>query len=131
MANSLEVRVPLLDHKLVEFIFSIPSEHKLHNGTGKMFFKKFLEKRLPYDILYRKKKGFEIPVSTWFRNDLSSYIKDLLLSSTLLREPYFDRTFIEKMLSYHLSGTQDLGPHLWILMSLELWHRKWGGSFGE
>lgn len=129
MANSLEVRVPLLDHKLVEFIASVPSEYKLNNGIGKMFFKKMLEKRLPHDILYRKKKGFEIPISSWFRGELSDYIRDLLLSSSLLREPYFNRDFVEKMLDSHQKGKDDLGPQLWILMSLELWHRKWGGVF--
>jgi|APSaa5957512535_1039671.scaffolds.fasta_scaffold35694_2 asparagine synthase (glutamine-hydrolysing) len=129
MGNSLEVRVPLLDHKLVEFAASIPSKYKLKDRNGKMFFKKLLEKRLPHDILYRKKKGFEIPISAWFRGELAVYIKDLLLSSTLLREPYFDRVFIEHMLSQHQSGREDFGPHLWILMSLELWHRKSGGTF--
>lgn len=129
MANSLEVRVPLLDHKLVEFIFSIPSEHKLHNGTGKMFFKKFLEKRLPHDILYRKKKGFEIPVSSWFRNELAVFIREILLSSDLLQSPYFDRRYIERMLQDHQASKQDFGPHLWILMVLAIWHRKYGGSF--
>lgn len=130
MANSLEVRVPLLDHKLVEFVSSVPSKYKLKSRNGKMFFKKILEKRLPRDILYRKKRGFEIPISSWFRNDLAGYIRDLLLSSALLKEPYFNRAFIESMLHRHQTGGEDFGPHLWILMSLEIWHRKAGGMFG-
>lgn len=129
MANSLEVRVPLLDHKLVEFVASVPSEYKLNNGIGKLFFKKMLEKRLPHDILYRRKKGFEIPISSWFRGELARYIRDLLLSSELLCDPYFNRTFIEDLICKHQKGNNDFGPQLWILMSLELWHRKWGGSF--
>lgn len=129
MASSLEVRVPLLDHKLVEFVSSVPSQYKLKGRNGKMFFKKILERRLPRDVLYRKKRGFEIPISSWFRNDLAGYIRDLLLSSMLLKEPNFDRAFIERMLHRHQTGGEDFGPHLWILMSLEIWHRKSGGVF--
>lgn len=129
MANSLEVRVPLLDHRLVEFMASVPDEHKLNNGVGKFFFKKLMEKRLPHEILYQKKKGFEIPLSTWFRNELRLYIRELLLSSSLLRQPYFDEKFIKFLLDNHQNGTRDFGHQLWILMSLEIWHRRWGGKF--
>lgn len=127
MANSLEVRPPLLDHKLVEFLFSIPDKYKLNRKNGKMIFKRLMEEFLPTELLYRKKMGFEIPISSWFRNELAQYIQDLLLSSDLLKMPYFNREFIAKMIKEHQSGKQDFGPHLWILMGLEIWHRKHKG----
>lgn len=124
MANSLEVRVPLLDHKLVEFISEIPSEFKLRGGVGKVVFKEILKDKLPHDILYRKKKGFEIPVSAWFRDELAVYVKETLLSCGLFSEPYFNRAHIERMLTDHQSGKQDFGHQLWILMSLAVWYTK-------
>lgn len=129
MANSLEVRVPLLDHKLVEFIASVPTRYKLEGNIGKAIFKKMFENKLPHEVLYRKKRGFEIPVSSWFRNELAEYVKNVLLSSKLLTEPYFDRKYIEQMIVDHQAGKQDLGPQLWILMSLAIWHNKNDASF--
>lgn len=131
MASSLEVRVPFLDHRLVEVAASIPSEYKVAHGAGKYFLKRLMEKRLPHQTLYRKKKGFEIPVSSWFRNELAPFLRETLLSSALLREPHFERSAIENTLREHQSGAVDHGPRLWILMALELWHRKLGGTFGD
>lgn len=124
MANSLEVRVPLLDHKLVEFLAGVPTRFKVVGNVGKAIFKTLFEDKLPHDVLYRKKRGFEIPISSWFRNELAGYVKDTLLPSSLLVEPYFDSKYIEKMLSAHQSGKQDFGPQLWILLSLAVWHNK-------
>lgn len=124
MANSLEVRVPLLDHKLVEFISRLPSNYKVKGNAGKYIFKKVLEDLLPSDVLYRKKKGFELPVSAWFRKELAPFIKELLMSSEILKEPFFVRSKIEWMLSEHLSGAQDFGPQLWVLMGLAVWDNK-------
>jgi len=131
MASSLEVRVPFLDHKLVELAVSIPSTYKVAHGTGKMFLKRLLERRLPNGTLYRRKKGFAIPVSSWFRNELAPFIRETLLSSRLLREPYFDPTAIAAMVRQHQTGAVDRGARMWILMALELWHRKSGGTFGD
>lgn len=128
MANSLEVRVPLLDHKLVEFVSSIPDEYKLTGNNGKMIFKNLLEDLLPQHILYRKKIGFEIPVSSWFRKELAKYIRELLNDSELLSSSYFNRQYIIRMIDDHQSGIQDFGPQLWILMVLVIWHQKFNGS---
>lgn len=129
MANSLEVRVPLLDHKLVEFLAGVPTQYKLKGNSGKDIFKAIFKDKLPHDVLYRKKKGFEIPVSSWFRKELSGYVKDTLLSSRLLKEPYFDTRYIEKLISGHQSGKNDFGPQLWTLMSLAIWHNKHNAVF--
>ena len=120
-----------LDHKLVEVAASIPSDYKVSRGIGKMFLKRLLEGRLPRSTLYRRKKGFEIPVSSWFRNELAPFIRDTLLSSEFLREPYFDPEAIETMLRQHQTGAADRGARLWTLMALAVWHRKSGGTFGD
>ncbi len=125
MANSLEVRVPFLDHKLVEFAFSIPDKYMVSGKQGKLILKDILAEQLPREFIYRRKKGFEIPVSSWFRNELKGYINDLLRSSGFLKSPFFNSSYIGKMLDAHQKGIQDFGPHLWILMVLEIWHRKW------
>ncbi len=128
MAASLEVRVPFLDHKLVEVAAAIPAKYKVAHGVGKVFLKRLLQRWLPFETLYRQKKGFEIPVSAWFRNELAPFIRETLLSSTLLTEPYFNRAAIAELLDDHQAGLADRGPQLWTLMALELWHRKSGGT---
>jgi asparagine synthase (glutamine-hydrolysing) len=131
MASSLEVRVPFLDHRLVEVAASVPSRHKVAGGVGKLFLKRIMERRVPKALLHRRKKGFAIPVSSWFRRELASYVRDTLVSSPLLREPWFSRPAIERLLREHQEGRADRGAQLWILMALALWHRKCGGAFGE
>src|SRR5205085_12155296 len=91
MANSLEVRCPLLDHRLMELIAEIPSELKLHGSCGKYIFKKALEPIVPSSILQRRKLGFSIPLATWFRNDLKDFTY-----STVFDKPdnYLNSTFL-------------------------------------
>src|SRR5437016_13188529 len=80
MANSLEVRCPLLDHRLMELIAQIPSGLKLHHGQGKYIFKKALAPVLPQSILQRRKLGFAVPLAAWFRTDLKDFTYDAVLS---------------------------------------------------
>lgn len=124
MANSLEVRVPLLDHPFVEFAATIPPDLKLKGRTSKYIFKKALASYLPPTILERNKMGFSIPADTWFRKDIKEMAGDILLDNQTLNRGYFNSRFIRKMWRDHQSGLKNYGQHLWSLLILEMWHRK-------
>ena len=119
MAHSLEVRVPLLDHKLVEWISGLPASMKLSNNQGKYIFKKALEPYLPNDVLYRNKMGFSVPLAEWFRKTLRKRVRESLLGSTLAETKLFNMGFIEKMIDQHQSGVRDFSAPLWTLLMFE------------
>lgn len=122
MANSLEARVPLLDHKLVEFAAAIPPQYRLRGGSTKHIFKQAMRGILPDGIIDRRKQGFALPLDRWFRGELSTYVRDLLLSETSRARGIFDAAYIEKMLKIH-DGGRSLYLPLWTLISFELWCR--------
>lgn len=124
MANSLEVRVPFLDYRLIEFIESLPPGLKLNGMTGKYLHKKALEKWLPKDVIYRKKKGFENPLAEWFRTGMRTFVEDALLSSDSAVGRYFNQQYISRMLDQDRLGTEQLRRHIHLLVSFELWHRE-------
>lgn len=127
MANSLEVRVPFLDHKVVEFAFTIPSELKLSGGATKYILKKMMESFLPMNILERKKHGFMAPVGHWLRNELKEYAEDILFDRKTMQRGYFNSANIEKVWKEHLMGKRwsiDISMHIWSLLVFELWHRR-------
>ena len=122
MAHSLEARVPLLDHVLVEFATTIPPEYRLRNGESKGIFKRAMRGILPDEIIDKPKQGFAVPLGTWFRGRLSSFVRDLLLSETCRKRGVFDCRYIEQLLAMHDRG-RDLSLQLWTLISFELWCR--------
>lgn len=130
MANSLEVRSPLLDHKFIEFAATIPSNLKLNGKISKYIFKKALENRLPKKILYRGKQGFSIPVGSWLRNELREYAEDILFSDKAKQRGYFDYNYVKKIWGHHLQGLRDHSDQLWTLLMLELWHRSFMDNHG-
>jgi asparagine synthase (glutamine-hydrolysing) len=122
MACSIESREPLLDHKLVEFAATVPPELKLRHGVGKYIFKQAMRGILPDAIIDRRKQGFGVPLEHWFRGQLSSYVRDLLLSEKSRQRGIFNAAAIEKLLHLHQRGrARDL--ELWTLISFELWCR--------
>jgi asparagine synthase (glutamine-hydrolysing) len=123
MAHSIEARVPLLDHKLVEFAATIPPEMKLKGKTTKYIFKKALEGIVPNEILYRPKRGFAIPLHRWFRGQLSLYVRDLLLSRKSLDRGLFRKSYIERLIEMNDRG-HSLPLQLWTLITFELWCRR-------
>jgi asparagine synthase (glutamine-hydrolysing) len=123
MAHSIEARVPLLDHKFVEFVATIPPELKLNGKTRKYIFKKAMEGILPHEILYRPKRGFAIPLGRWFRGQLSLYVRDLLLSRKSLNRGLFQKSYIERLIEMHDRG-RSLDLQLWTLITFELWCRR-------
>lgn len=123
MAASLEARVPLLDHKLVEFAASLPPQLKIQGLTRKYLLRKVGKSLLPTEILRRKKKGFPMPMSLWFRKEARSFLRDALSPSALQRRGLFNPAFVERLLREHETCFADHGSILWGLLSVELWQR--------
>ncbi len=119
MAHALEVRVPILDHKLVDWISTLPPEMKLKGREGKHIFKKALEPSLPNEILYRQKMGFAIPLASWFRGPLKERVRESLLGSTMADAALFDTRFLKKIVDQHQSGIRDYSAPIWTLMMFE------------
>lgn len=124
MAHALEVRVPLLDHKLVEWISGLPPEMKLKGSEGKYIFKKSMEKYLPHDILYRKKQGFAVPLASWFRGPLRERVQQALLGPTLADTGMFNQGFLREIVEQHLSGRRDYSAPIWTLLMFEAFLKK-------
>ncbi|MDD5431451.1 MAG: asparagine synthase (glutamine-hydrolyzing) [Candidatus Omnitrophica bacterium] len=124
MANSLEVRSPLLDHKFMEFAACLPVSYKLKGNIKKYIFKKYLEKFVPKNNLYRTKMGFAMPIGKWLRTDLRGFLKETLLASKALKRGYFNSEIVIGMVKQHISGKCDHSYQLWSLLMLELWHQK-------
>jgi asparagine synthase (glutamine-hydrolysing) len=119
MAVSLEARDPLLDHRLVQFGASLPSQLRLKGGEGKYLLKKALEGRLPDEILYRRKMGFVTPVSAWFRGPLADEAAGIAQGSALAGLGWFDPAAIARLAEDHRRGRSDHGRLLWQLLMLE------------
>jgi asparagine synthase (glutamine-hydrolysing) len=122
MANSVELRTPLLDHHVLEFAASLPSHHKLRGFTTKYLLKKSLAQRVPKEILNRKKVGFPIPYAGWLRNESRDLVQSILLDCKTLQRGYFAKAAIENLL--RMSRNQGAYPtEVLSLVILELWHR--------
>ncbi|PSU35582.1 XrtA/PEP-CTERM system amidotransferase [Photobacterium lutimaris] len=116
MANSLEVRAPLLDHEFVEWAFSIDSGDNIRHNEGKYAFKKSLESHVSNDILYRPKMGFSMPISHWFRTSLKPSLHKHVLSESMFDSGFFNVDWLEKMVHEHQHGYRDHGASLWCLL---------------
>jgi len=123
MAHSIEAREPLLDHKLVEFAATIPAELRLRGRTGKYIFKKAMEGVLPDAILRRRKRGFAIPLSRWFRGDLNGFVRDILLSKSSRENGIFNPAYVERLLNLHQNG-RNMDLQIWTMITFELWRRR-------
>jgi asparagine synthase (glutamine-hydrolysing) len=123
MQNSLEVRCPLVDHVLIEFAASVPSELKMRGFRGKWLLRKALRDLLPHNILYRQKQGFGIPHARWLRGDLRALLHDTLLAKRVYERGQLARPAVERMIEEHDTGRVNHGLRLWNLLWLELWHQ--------
>jgi asparagine synthase (glutamine-hydrolysing) len=119
MAHSLEVRAPLLDYTLIDWISGLPPGLKLRNGEGKYIFKKSLEPYLSERILYRPKMGFAVPLAAWLRGPLRERVRDRLLGERATQGGIFERAEIEKVVRQHESGARDNSSLLWALLMLD------------
>jgi len=122
MANSIELRVPLLDHKILEFAASLPPDYKVRRFTTKYIMKEALKDRLPREILVRRKAGFPVPYENWLRTEMRDWLKDILLDRETIARGYFKRSCIERLLSANVCEGR-FSKELLSLATLELWHR--------
>jgi asparagine synthase (glutamine-hydrolysing) len=123
MANSLEVRCPLLDHVLAEYAAQLPHGWKIRNGRGKQIFLEAMGDRLPRELVERPKQGFGVPIAKWFRGSLRDFVWDHLTSSAFLDRGIVSTEFVRHLLEEHESGRRNNVDSLWLLLMLELWFR--------
>lgn len=124
MVNSLEVRVPLLDHKLAELSFRIPSRLKYKNGEMKYILKKTMEKHLPAAVLSHKKQGFTIPLRVWFKDSLKNYVHERLLGANSKLADYVDMGYVRKIVTDNEKGMRTSYQKVWSLIVLDAWLEK-------
>ncbi len=124
MAHSLEVREPLMDHELVEWMATLPSALKLRSQEGKFLLKKAMEPSLPYDVLYRPKMGFAVPLARWFRGPLKERIRQAVLGPRLAETGWFDQAYLRQVVDAHQSGTADHSAPLWTVLMFDAFLRN-------
>lgn len=124
MATSLETRVPLIDHKVVEFAFRIPGHLKLRGMTTKWIFKKTMERLLPHQNIYRSKEGFSIPIKHWLKNELKELMLHYLSESRIQDAGLFNSNSIKHKIDTHMEGRENYSHQLWALLVFEIWREK-------
>ena len=121
MRVALETRVPFLDHRVIEFAWSLPLQMKIRDGKGKWLLRQLLEKYVPRDLFERPKTGFGIPIDYWLRGPLREWASDLLNPSRIGTDGYFNAAPISQKWSEHLSGKRSWGYHLWDVLMFQAW----------
>ena len=124
MAHSLEVREPLMDHPLVEWLASLPSSLKVRGQEGKYLLKKTMEPYLPSELMYRPKQGFAVPLARWFRGPLRQRVTDAVLGPRLAATGVFNPRYLKELVDGHLSGTRDYSSPLWTLLMFDAFLRN-------
>jgi len=124
MAHSLEVREPLMDHELVEWLATLPSHHKICGQEGKYLLKKAMDPYLPQDVLYRPKMGFAVPLARWFRGPLKQRVRDAVLGQRLQATGWFNTAYLQHLVETHQSGARDYSAPLWTLLMFEAFLRQ-------
>ena len=119
MAHSLEVREPLMDHPLVEWLATLPSPLKIHANQGKYLLKKAMQPLLPDEVLYRPKMGFAVPLTRWFRGPLRQRLNESILGPRLKESGLFNRAYLQRLVNDHLSGVRDYSAPLWTLLMFD------------
>lgn len=125
MANSLEARVPFLDHEFVETAAQVPSSCRLNGMTTKHVLKKAAERLLPDQIVHRQKQGFSVPLKQWLRDELETFMRDTLASNRLRRHGYFNPDRVTEMMDAHVAGRANYQHQLWAMMVFQLWHQRY------
>ena len=126
MQNSLEVRPPFLDHRVVEFANRCPPELKLRAGVGKALLKDVMVDRVPAKVLHRRKMGFGLPIKHWFRGQMDPVAREHLLDPASRVAGVFERSSIQRVLDGHQLGMRDLSRKIWSLLVFEHWCRRYG-----
>jgi len=124
MAHSLEVREPLMDHKLIEWLATLPTQLKIRGQEGKFLLKKAMEPMLPADVLYRPKMGFSVPLARWFRGPLKQRVREAVLGERLASTGWFNGKYLQHLVDAHQSGASDYSSPLWTLLMFEAFLRN-------
>ncbi|BFT29625.1 amidotransferase 1, exosortase A system-associated [Alteromonas sp. D210916BOD_24] len=125
MANSLEVRAPILDYHVAEFAAALPSSQKFNKGTKKYLLKKVFEPYIPDALLHRKKMGFSTPIDTWFREDLKPYTESVLFNVDDGIYHIFDQAKVNRIWAEHQDGTHQHGIVLWSMLMYQMWYNRY------
>ncbi len=125
MAHGLEVRSPFLSYELVDYVNRMPSDLKYRMFTSKWILKRLMHGKLPPQIINRKKQGFATPLSLWFKNELKGFISEVLLSSGVKQDGFFNTVYIERLIHEHVSGKENHTKRIWSLLVFELWKNRW------
>ena len=124
MAHSLEVRVPMLDHRFLEWAVRLQPQLKLNGQAGKYVLKKALEPHLPHDVLYRPKMGFAVPLAAWFRGPLRGRVRQLIDGGELAATGYFDPGMVRRLVDEHQSGAREHSAAIWALLMFDAFLRN-------
>lgn len=125
MAVSLEVRVPMLDHRVLAFTSQIPDYLQYQNGQGKYLLRRLLSRYVPEKLFDRPKMGFAVPIERWFRRELKEILTDYLSAARLRQEGLFDGNYVNGLVTAHLSGKENHRYRLWSLLMWEMWRERW------
>lgn len=125
MAVSLEARVPLLDHRLVEFVWSLPPSLRYDRRVAKRLLRGVLARYLPPSSIDRPKRGFSIPLAEWLRGPLKTWADDLLSRDKLAQEGIFDADRVQNVWKRHLAGTESNATGLWNILMVRIWAERW------
>ncbi len=125
MSVSLEARVPLLDHRLIEFACSLPQEMKIQNGSGKWVLRQVLYKHVPQSLIDRPKMGFSLPIGEWLQGPLRDWADSLLSETSLKKHDFVDSKIVRQYWQEHLSGKRNWQYQLWNILMLQSWAHKW------
>jgi asparagine synthase (glutamine-hydrolysing) len=127
MSNSIEARVPFLDHRLVEYTFTLPTDVRMGGGTPKAVLKRAVRDWLPPNTLLRPKMGFTMPVKEWLRGPLASFARESIMESRFRQRGFLDYQAVDRVLAGHVSGHVNADSLVWSLLNVSLWYDAWVG----
>ncbi|MEM8547569.1 MAG: asparagine synthase-related protein, partial [Pseudomonadota bacterium] len=128
MMNSLEVRVPLLDYRVVEFAARVPNALRIHEGRQKVMLRRLLQRLVPDWVLDKPKQGFGVPIGDWFRGQGADEFLTTMQSDQARSREFVNPEYVRRLISEHRRGPRDLSTRIWSLLCLELWLEHWRGS---
>jgi asparagine synthase (glutamine-hydrolysing) len=130
MAVGIETRPPMTDHRVVEFMFTLPPKYRVRGNTQKYLLKKMAERYLPKNVIYRPKAPFAAPLRAWIRGPLAPMVHDLLSESSLKARGLYNSSYVAQLIEKNDAGIEDNAHILWTLLTLELWRRTFFSNTG-